>query len=373
MNGGKWTLVVTVAAMFILSNPQAEPSDGSREKARPVVKVGVIVPLSGNNAFVGEDILDGFTLARETIFSDYDFQFIYEDSRLELRQAATAAQKLINVDKVDIVVSLWDTTDVVAPIAQKAGLLHFGLRWDPRITQDFPHLFTLECTYQTYVDWHTRLWEKLGTKRVAIIRDKTKGWALCSEYLHARQLPNGMKVVFEEAHNSEQRDFRGIFIKARQEHPDLYVLWNYPPAIEVAARQLREMDPGAAMTGDFETVQNKKLVEGCWYINTLSMTPEFAQLFEKRFGRPVKIRAPHAYDLFGILAKAYKQAGENSRPDSQQLVAALMAIRDFPGALGPLTMEPGRNIRSLPVVMRVQGGQAVAVEMDKIGPVVNYY
>ena len=104
------------------------------EEARDY-KVGVILPLSGSLAFAGNEVRDSIELAASELSSSTTrFSFKFEDNGAGATATAAAANKFINVDHVDAVISLWpEAANVVAPISERKGVLHYTIAWDPNI------------------------------------------------------------------------------------------------------------------------------------------------------------------------------------------------------------------------------------------------
>lgn len=118
-------LVVALTSFFIAHVSAAEG---------PALSVGLALPLSGDMARYGLDIQRGATMAKEELAKrGTEMVFISEDTQLVPRMAVTAAQKLINRDRVDVIVSLWDTAEAVAPIAEQKGVPHVSIRWNHRV------------------------------------------------------------------------------------------------------------------------------------------------------------------------------------------------------------------------------------------------
>jgi ABC-type branched-subunit amino acid transport system substrate-binding protein len=111
-------------------------------------KIGVSAPLSGDLARIGEDVRRGLELAIKD-FSDSNVQFtlFIEDDQYKGVQAASAAKKLLHVDKVDAIISLWDMSEVIAPVAEKMQTPHFAIRWNPHIAEKYSYTMTIESTY----------------------------------------------------------------------------------------------------------------------------------------------------------------------------------------------------------------------------------
>lgn len=86
---------------------------------RPAVKIGVLVPLSGDMALHGREIQNALELAQKKHANTYyDYRFVFEDSRLEPARTASAAKRLIHQEKVDVIITLWPpTANIVIPMS----------------------------------------------------------------------------------------------------------------------------------------------------------------------------------------------------------------------------------------------------------------
>lgn len=87
------------------------------------IKIGVILPLTGPASEIGNNILDGITIASEYYdsTSSKKIKLIVEDSKLDAKQAISSANKLVTIDKVDAIIGLASSTEAlaVAPICEK--------------------------------------------------------------------------------------------------------------------------------------------------------------------------------------------------------------------------------------------------------------
>jgi ABC-type branched-subunit amino acid transport system substrate-binding protein len=83
------------------------PTPSSVENNEPqVVKIGVIAPLSGPAASIGKDAVSTFTFATKQFNSSqkkYTIELIIEDGKCNGKDASSAAQKLVNIDNVKII------------------------------------------------------------------------------------------------------------------------------------------------------------------------------------------------------------------------------------------------------------------------------
>ena len=69
-------------------------------------KIGIILPVSGHFVFYGEKIVQSIKIAEEKIPGlKTDFEIIIEDDEGDVKKAASAANKLITIDKVDVLMT----------------------------------------------------------------------------------------------------------------------------------------------------------------------------------------------------------------------------------------------------------------------------
>lgn len=108
------TLSAVVGLLF-----WAVQTNSSNKKEKPTT-VGVILPLTGDAASYGVSLMKGLDIA----FDD-DVRIIYEDSKGEPKTAVNAVNKLIAIDKVDILIGdmFSNTTMAIAPIAARNNIL----------------------------------------------------------------------------------------------------------------------------------------------------------------------------------------------------------------------------------------------------------
>ena len=85
------------------------------------IKIGVIVPLSGEGAQFGEEIKNGIEIALKQNNLRDRFEIIYEDGKIDPKTSLSAYQKLSSLDKVNIIIGPLgpNTTLAVAPTLRK--------------------------------------------------------------------------------------------------------------------------------------------------------------------------------------------------------------------------------------------------------------
>ena len=116
----KWIVGILVVIIVIIGIS----SSNTKQVFNGPIKIGLILPLTGDAADIGQAQKNAVELALEQL-KDSNIQLIFEDDRLQTNDAVTAAQKLVNVDKVDAIIGpSWSGAALaVAPIAESSKTL----------------------------------------------------------------------------------------------------------------------------------------------------------------------------------------------------------------------------------------------------------
>ena len=94
------------------------------------LKVGVILPLTGEGASAGKSIREGMELAHADYRGD-GLSLVFEDDQgANPRAAVNAARRLLDIERVNVILNgIVDTTPAVAPLAQRSNVPVF-VAWD---------------------------------------------------------------------------------------------------------------------------------------------------------------------------------------------------------------------------------------------------
>jgi branched-chain amino acid transport system substrate-binding protein len=313
---------------------------------RPILKIGIIAPMSGDASFIGEDVRNGATLALEDIGdTGVKYDLIYEDNQNVNRLSNEAAQKLIHIDKADIIYSLWTNgAEIVGPLAERSHIIQFNTGWEPEAARKYHWTLVYGASYEDFAAKSVALFKQAGCKRVAI-----------AEMLHVdvikvvdAALPlfkkEGIQIVFNEPVTPDLRDFRTWILKIRSANPDgLWEPYWDPPQDAIFHRQMRELQYRPVfMTGyyDFFSPDLVRNVDNSYYPSELWAKDAFTKHFKERFGHPFLSRAAHIYDMTTIVIKTTEgfYSAHHRLPSHEELLALLKTPRE----LSDLMVGPGR-------------------------------
>ena len=356
---------LVIAAFFILTAVWADSPPAPAWAETKAIRIGATLPLSGRLAYVGEDIRRGIELGISDFGSQaVSFTTIYDDNQHDSKKAASSSQKLLEHNDLDVLISLWDMADVVAPIAERKRTPHLAIRWNPHIAEKYSYTVTMESTYRSYVESQIRLLQQLGAKSAGLITEEGQGWVLAADYFKHLAPGAGIAVVGDERFPGDEHDHRAVILRLLKRTPHWVVMYCNPPHTELIIRRLRELAPRQIFTGYYEYLQDFSGVEGIPFVAQFAAASWFTEKFHTRYGQPFQARAPQAYDLIKLLALVQNAAPE--KLTGAALIESLSLIRNVSGASGMLSASPARNIESNCVWRIARDGKLMFLDQQGI-------
>lgn len=327
------------------------------------VKIGAVLPLSGNSAFLGEAMREMMLMAREDAPKErFNYQLIFEDNAFELKKTALAANKLIDVDRVDGIVSLFGNWGRVAgTICQKKRVPHLNVSsWEE--TQrigDFNFNGTV-CPADSAGLFATRALQE-GIRNVAILHINSSGFNCGADRWTETLEKRGLRVVFREKFNAGERDFRTMIARLLNKKPDALIVLSLSTEGQLIFRQLRTMDKRIAFSGNIDEFEDLAPFEGCWFPAPSPAQPDIVRRFKTKTGHDLPTTVMYSYDSVRALIQAFETLGaqHGRKPTPDEVAAYLSSLRDFETVYGLKVSMRDRLLRCPPVLLKIEGGRMV--------------
>lgn len=277
------------------------------EKDTSVKKVGLILPLSGDLAFVGEFMKNSILL------DSTDVTYIIEDCQGETRLATMAANKLINTDKVSAVVStLSFLSESINPICEKANIPHFILSFSPGLVEKHnviqPFIST-RLESEAFVNYI----KQNNYRKVAFLKHQEPDATYGFEKIIKPQLDSlGINIIDISFNNATIRDFKPEILKIKQANPDLVIIQSLAYNIPNIVSALKSYNISFPILGDvnfldIQDSQTMELVEGIPFVGLQSLLkPNYKTYKEKylsKYNKSPFALGSFAYDLGLYLKK----------------------------------------------------------------------
>ncbi|MFA6131921.1 MAG: ABC transporter substrate-binding protein [Patescibacteria group bacterium] len=358
----KW--VIGIVAVVVVVAIGYFVSRGPKEVSEVPIKIGMVAPMTGDLAFMGEGIRDAILLAKENMSSTkYTYEVIFEDDQLDPKMTASAVNKLISVDKADVIISFSSVTgNVITPIAEQNEVVHFGIASDPNVAIgkfNFIHWTPPSEENKVFIEELQRR----GIKKLGVFESNAQGAAAVMADLQERLKGTDIEIVTDQVFNFGEKDFRSIIAKAKNSEAEIYLLMAFSPELEILAKQMKEAGINTPLTSieSFELSEQVALFEGDWYVNAADPTGDFADKFKTKTGKNPTLGAANGYDIFNLVVAATEKIISSTKPTPDQIVSELMNIKDFSGALGNLSIDEDGLVVSKAAIRMIKDGQPVSV------------
>lgn len=323
------------------------------------------MPLSGDVAFLGEGVRDAMVLAKENLVDTrYNYELIFEDDQSDSKVAASAANKLISVDKVDALATFGSSTgNVVAPIAEANKIVHVGIASDPNVAKgsyNFIHWTPPSEENKVFI---AEL-QRQDLTKIGIFMSNQPGAAAVINDLKKQLERTNIQITTEQVFNVGETDFNSIIAKAKNSESQIYLLLAFSPELEILARQVREAGITTPFTSieAFDLTEQLDLFEGDWYVNAADAAGEFKEKYITKTGNNPTLGSPNAYDIFNLIVTSAEAAGGYQKPTPTEIANQLLGVIDFNGALGALSIDEDGIVQSNAVIRVIKDGQPVTVE-----------
>lgn len=257
-----------------------------RKKQENTVRIGAVLPLSGNLSQVGESGRTGLLMAEDYINNRYKkkMKIIFEDGKGNPTVSVNAANKLISFDKVDKLFSIVSSVDLsIVPIQEKDSFLMFSHASHPDLSNINSLFFRHSQTVSQEVDFILSQLDSGATITVCYMNDDY-GVAFNKE-LKSKALGN--HLVGSISFLPSETNFASLAKKIIDFHSDKVVICAGGKNIADLVRKMKEQN----YSGDIITTL-AYVVSGAGEatrdVKGLSMV-DFKQItYTKEFGKYVK-------------------------------------------------------------------------------------
>ena len=353
-------VLVGLGVWHFASKP-VEVADG-----KPVVKIGISLPLSGPVAALGESVKYAAKMAideTEARDTKYQYEFIIEDNLFDSKAVLAAANKLVFLDKVKAVLSLGAMPDnLTAEVTEKNGVIHFGCGWGKsalRGKYSFNHAPTTEELARAAIEGMNQH----DVKTYWVISSYSQADMDVIAALKEASSVAGIKQAGElNAINSV--DYRVDLLKIKEAKPDLIMLVANPTVIERMLKQISELGitlPVASI-GGLSEITHPELAEGKWFVWYMNASEDWVKKYQTLTDMPLANCSVQTYDSIRLLVDAFEKA---ETMDNDAVVEVLRGVRNYPGTISVIDIDDDGQIKikALPAVMKNGKPESLGLEI----------
>ncbi len=357
MNTNKKILWISLVIIVIVAGVYGISAKKQGPEGKEIVKIGVVAPLKAGATLYGENLVKGIELALADLGEGKgSYQLIVEDDEGNSAKAASAAQKLINIDGVKAIITVTSGTgNTVQKIASQYGIAHICDCVDTSIATSTGFI------YSVLPEVESKAWLKeantRGIKTVYLVTQNHPGANLIKEEVIKNAKAFDIEIVGDAKVESTQRDFKTDVVKIKETPADMYFTIVFPPTLDILAKDMKAQGiKNFSSVGLLAISADLSLFEGQWYTdNFLGDEAYKARFIEVNPTLRFNARtAPHGYDIFNLIVKGN---------ESGDIVSYLKGLNEYSGKVGLAKKAVNQNTFSLPAgVWEVREGKTVQVK-----------
>jgi branched-chain amino acid transport system substrate-binding protein len=349
---------------------------GTAYAAEPI-KIGVYLPLTGQNAFGGQLELEGVQLAhkeRPEVLGR-QVELVIVDNKSDKVEAANAVKRLTAKEKVTGIIGTYGSSLALAggEVAELAKTPVIGTSCtNPLVTQGKKYYFRA-CFIDPYqgAGAATYAFRNLKASKAAILKEVSNDYAVgLASFFNKSFKKLGGKVVANLNYNAGDQDFTAQLTEIISQKPDVLFIPAYFAEGAIIMKQAREL--GATfriMGGDAmdnpETVKiGGSAVEGFLHttfpydMNMPNMNPA-AKTFTENWKAAYPDKDPNVnsalgYTCYMMFIKALETAGSDNR---EAVTKALTNLKNFPTVTGMLTINATHDAEMPIGVIEIKDGK----------------
>ena len=369
----KWRCVIfQIAVAFVLLGLFGCDRDDSRKQE---VRIGALLALTGNEATFGQWSKEGIELATDDVnraggINSSRLSVVYEDSRSDPKTALSGLRKLIDVNKVPVIIG--ETTSAgtlaCAPEAEKAKVvLITPTAGSPDIANAGDYIFRTRESGEAQAEAFARyVRNTLELTRVAILYPK----AANAEGYRKAFVPTfesaGGQIVADEGFAPDAIDLSAQLTKIRNSNPEAVYVPGTAAQVARALKQGRELGVKAQFLSSAAAEAPELLdiagtaTEGLIYASFAfdpksgsNQVSTFVSAYQNRYGKLPTPWAANAYDAVRLVAEAIKKVGT----DSTKIKDFLYGVKNYPGVSGTISFDAKGEAQKPVSVKKVEDGQ----------------
>ena len=336
---------------------------GQAEKNKEAIKIGVILPLTGELSSYGVAMKSAIQMAYNEIDSS-EYELLFIDSKAENKEAVSGLNKLIHTDNVKYVIGDVSSSTTMA-LVRVAEQNQIFLLSPGAVTPELRNISkyfarNYPATDEESISAANFICSNYDKNNIAVIYSNDEYGLGLSTILINEVKKLGGKIIVSDSYEPGTRDFRTILEKIRNAKPAIIYLAGNQREMGHFMRQYQELGIKSQIVSNISFLEDDCLSVAGDAANgvvvpvahydptdaTYKAAYQFGESFEKNFGKPPTVVDAIGYDAFKLMVQAIR--------NSQTPLDAAAYVRNFKnydGALGVLNFTDGDV--SMPIVFKI--------------------
>ena len=335
-------IIWVVIALVVISGiwyGASRKSSQTTPTAKEPIKIGAILPLTGEAASWGQNGLAGMKLALQEInqkegINGRRLELVVEDSKCSPK-SVSVIQKLINVDKVDAVVGFVCSAAAgpALPVAKDNNTPTLLIAASaPHLTKVGNNVFRIYPSDIAQGKFAAEfVYNKLSKRKVAVLYTRNE-WGEGLQKIFTKRFKDlGGTVVYDSGILQAETDFRTEISKIKESGAKVLYFPVYPKNAIAALKQIKEMGLklpiiGGDILGGDEVVKSGYADDVLYTIGKINLPDGFKTKIKSLPGfakLSTNMVAPLGYDGIKVIASAIQNANSVNKSSVINALSAL--------------------------------------------------
>ena len=349
---------------------------GQAEKNKEAIKIGVILPLTGELSSYGVAMKSAIQMAYNEIDSS-EYELLFIDSKAENKEAVSGLNKLIHTDNVKYVIGDVSSSTTMA-LVRVAEQNQIFLLSPGAVTPELRNISkyfarNYPATDEESISAANFICSNYDKNNIAVIYSNDEYGLGLSTILINEVKKLGGKIIVSDSYEPGTRDFRTILEKIRNAKPAIIYLAGNQREMGHFMRQYQELGIKSQIVSNISFLEDDclsvagKAADGV-IVPVAHYDPtdttyrgayHFGEIFMKNFGKQPTVVDAVGYDALKLMVQAIEHS--QTPLDAANYVRNL---KNFDGALGVLNFTDGDV--SMPIVFKIiENGKPRLLETAK--------
>ncbi len=351
--------VIWIIAIIIIIIVGVLISKNDREPTTTLapIKVGVLAPIAGEFAKYGEPVVNtikmfagDYNTRSEVTKGEWPrIEVVYEDTHADIKTAVSAYQKLISVDKIDVLVGPLLQAEMAAlmPLIKKDNLPVFSavpIPKDLRGNTSNPVVFWPDPTLESG-EMAQYVYDQ-GIRTIGVLYTRDAWETEASEGFKEAFTKLGGKVVATEVVLQDTKEIALPVTKVLAAKPDAIFMGTYYKFVDFV-RKARELGyKGKLFSIEIDSnisMESKPFSNGLQFISPAFYSSEYVSRYKQLYGEEPALPGGQHGDVFNMFIQMAEVPGvynSDKKVFQQNLLSAMEKIRGYEGVSGSITFTP---------------------------------
>jgi len=339
-------------------------------------RIGVLYPLTGPAAAIGESNKNGVLMAIEDINSRGGVNgrkliAILGDTKGDPKEAISEFNRMTTLQNVKVVVTAISSVSLaLAPIADEKKVILFADASHPDITKGRSYVFrnfpTADLETKPVAEFLNNIIPRIRAIAI-LVQNDDYGRGLSTSLKASLQ---STAVTYEDSFERTATDFRGQVQKVIDSGVQAVYVGGFGKSLGILIKQLRERQfkgqvfaslgflVADARAAAGEAAEGVYCAVPIFEFSRSERVRLFKQRYKAKFGSEPPFNAALTYDTVHLLARALSVSKGFS---SESIRKALLGIQNFDGVSGKLSVQPNGDVVSEMTLGRIASGNVVPI------------